>query len=96
MSVTGSHRSPLPSASTTAATADTNLNVNGGRALTNSLTIQLSLTLTITLTLTLSGGGAVSELNRVNKNLSLILGSGLYNDESDPLVQELMKTVKTS
>ena len=38
----------------------------------------------------------VADLDRVNKNLSMVLDSGLYQDRDDPLVKELMKTVQTN
>merc|ERR1711916_127922 len=39
--------------------------------------------------------GEVADLGRVKKHLSTVLDSGLYEDENDPLVKELMKTVQT-
>ena len=39
--------------------------------------------------------GEVADLGRVKKHLSMVLDSGLYEDENDPLVKELMKTVQT-
>ena len=41
------------------------------------------------------GAGNRHELSRVHENLSLVLGSGLYEDQQAPLVQELLKTVNT-
>ena len=43
-----------------------------------------------------NGGGEIADLGRVKKHLSMVLDSGLYEDENDPLVKELMKTVQTN